>query len=300
MKNRKSSSFDSEIVQKNIEQYGSEHIRNSNIRVIRILSNIIESETGKKFIRLEMGVPGVKPSKYGIDAEIEALKSDVAGVYPPIDGIPELKHETSGFAKNFLDVDVSPASCLATVGSINGNYASFMLCGRRVRGQDTILFIDPGFPPQKQIARMLGLRQKSFDIYKHRGEKLRPKLEEMLEDKSVAAMIYSNPNNPSWMCFTDEELEIIAEMADKYNAIVIEDLAYFAMDFRKDLSKPGVPPYQNTVAKYTDNYILLISSSKIFSYAGQRIGMMLISDKLFNCRGFPYSTICFKSYVQNG
>jgi aspartate/methionine/tyrosine aminotransferase len=61
----------------------------------------------------------------------------------------------------------------------------------------------------------------------------------------------------------------------------MEDLAYFSMDFRKDYSKPGKPPYQPSVAKYTDNYILLISSSKIFSYAGQRIGSIIISPKLY-------------------
>jgi aspartate/methionine/tyrosine aminotransferase len=65
---------------------------------------------------------------------------------------------------------------------------------------------------------------------------------------------------------------------------VIEDLAYFGMDFRKDYSKPGEPPYQPTVAHYTDNYVLLISSSKVFSYAGQRIGMMVISDKVFETK----------------
>ena len=69
------------------------------------------------------------------------------------------------------------------------------------------------------------------------------------------------------------------------------------MDFRRDMSKPGVPPYQPTVAKYTDTYILTISSSKAFSYAGQRTSMMIISDKLFN-RRYPslknfYSTDIF-------
>ena len=63
---------------------------------------------------------------------------------------------------------------------------------------------------------------------------------------------------------------------------MIEDLAYFGMDFRKDYSKPGEPPYQPSVSHYTDNYLLLISSSKVFSYAGQRIGMMVMSNKLFN------------------
>ena len=72
----------------------------------------------------------------------------------------------------------------------------------------------------------------------------------------------------------------------KYDVIVIEDLAYFGMDFRKDYSNPGLPPYQPTIGRYTDDYIILISSSKIFSYAGQRIGMMAISDHLFD-RHYP-------------
>ena len=100
-------------------------------------------------------------------------------------------------------------------------------------------------------------------------------------------MLYSNPNNPSWICFNEEELAIIGELSRKYDVIVIEDLAYFGMDFRKDYSNPGKPPFQPTVAKYTDDYILLISSSKIFSYAGQRIGMMAISDHLIRTDQYP-------------
>jgi aspartate/methionine/tyrosine aminotransferase len=58
------------------------------------------------------------------------------------------------------------------------------------------------------------------------------------------------------------------------------------MDFRKEYSVPGKPPYQPTIGKYTDNYVILISSSKIFSYAGQRIGIMAISDHLYD-RQYP-------------
>ena len=81
---------------------------------------------------------------------------------------------------------------------------------------------------------------------------------------------------------TDEELRTIGNLANKYDVIIMEDLAYFAMDFRQDLSKPFEAPYQPSVAKYTDNYILLISGSKAFSYAGERIGVTCISDKLFH------------------
>ncbi len=83
-----------------------------------------------------------------------------------------------------------------------------------------------------------------------------------------------------------KNLQLSVNCARKYDVIVIEDLAYFGMDFRKDYCNPGKPPFQPTVAHYTDDYIMLISSSKIFSYAGQRIGMMAISDHLFN-RSYP-------------
>ena len=107
---------------------------------------------------------------------------------------------------------------------------------------------------------------------------------EEIEKGHYSSILYSNPNNPSWICLNEEELKNIGDISKKYDITVIEDLAYFGMDFRKDLSRPGVSPFQPTVAKYTDNYILLISSSKAFSYAGQRIGMMIIAPALFERR----------------
>jgi len=69
---------------------------------------------------------------------------------------------------------------------------------------------------------------------------------------------------------------------NEYDAIVLEDLAYFAMDFRKDFETPFEAPFQPSVGKYTDNYVLLISGSKAFSYAGQRIGVVAMSDNLYH------------------
>ncbi|MFC2103348.1 aminotransferase class I/II-fold pyridoxal phosphate-dependent enzyme [Bacteroidota bacterium] len=271
-----------EIVKKKIEESGLSDVGKASIREIKRLVDQIEKETGEKFIRMEMGIPGLPAAKYGVDAEIEALKKGVASIYPDIQGIPELKTEASKFIKLFLGIDVNPEGCIPTVGSMQGSFASFITVNRMYREKDTILFLDPGFPVHKQQLNVLGQKWESFDVYDFRGEKLRDKLESILEKGNISGMIYSNPNNPSWICFTEDELKIIGDMANKYNVVVLEDLAYFAMDFRKDLFTPGQPPYQASVARYTDNYILLISSSKAFSYAGQRIGLLAISDSLYN------------------
>ncbi len=280
----KDTPIDFDIVTDMIRELNVPVVGKATIREIKRLVDNIEAASGKKFIRMEMGVPGLPPAKIGTDAEIEALQRGVAAIYPDIDGIPSLKKEASLFVKNFLDIDVDPAGCIPTVGSMQGGFASFMTLSRMHKERDTTLFIDPGFPVHKQQHKVMGLKFESFDVYEYRGDKLHAKLESYFKQGNIHSVLYSNPNNPSWICFTDQELRTIGDLANQYNVVILEDLAYFGMDFRKDYSKPGVPPYQPTVAKYTDNYILLISSSKAFSYAGQRIGMMVISNKLFNSR----------------
>lgn len=281
----KDTPIDYDIVKSEISSSGLQNVGRASIREIRRLIDHIEGATGKKFIRMEMGIPGLPACQIGVDAEIDALKNKgIASLYVDIDGIPDLKYETSRFCKLFLDIDVNPRDCIPTVGSMQGSFAAFFTIHRMNTEKDTTLFIDPCFPMHKQQQHMLGFKYERFDIYNYRGEKLRAKLELYFEKGNISSVLYSNPNNPSWICFTEEELQIIGELATKYNVIILEDLAYFGMDFRKDISKPGVEPFQPTVAKYTDNYILFISSSKAFSYAGQRIAMMVVSDKIFNTK----------------
>lgn len=257
----------------------------ASIRELNRLVGEIEEESGKPFIRMEMGIPGLAAPEIAVDGEIRALKKGVGAIYPPFDGIAYLKYEISRFIKLFLDTDVQPGHCLPTVGSMQGCFLSMMMAGRRIEGRDGILFLDPGFPVNKKQAQVLGLPRDSFDVYDYRGERLRDKLESHLATHRMGALMYSNPNNPAWICFTEKELEIIGDLCTRYDVIALEDLAYFGMDFRKDYSTPGVPPFIPTVARYTDNYILLISSSKSFSLAGQRIGMTAISDRLFDSTG---------------
>ncbi len=274
-----------QIVKQEIDTMGLESVGMASIRELNRIVNNIETATGDSFIRMEMGVPGLAPPQIAVDAEIHALKQGVGSKYPPFDGIPQLKTEISAFVKNFVDIEIPAESCFPTVGSMQGCYMAMMCCGRRIQGKEKLLFIDPGFPVNKHQARVLGLPYAHFDVYEYRGDKLGPRLESFLEKGDVAAIMYSNPNNPAWICFTEKELETIGSLATQYDCIVMEDLAYFGMDFRKNYSIPGQPPFIPSVAKFTDNYILLISSSKSFSMAGQRIGMSAIPEKLFHSTG---------------
>ncbi|MDR3061022.1 MAG: pyridoxal phosphate-dependent aminotransferase [Dysgonamonadaceae bacterium] len=274
--------IDSSIVNEAIGKLKIKDFGRATIREVVAIANEVEKKSGVEFIRMEMGVPGLPPAKVGVNAEIKALQNGIASIYPVIDGLPELKYEASRFVKAFIDLDISPECCVPVTGSMQGTYTSFLVAGQCNPEKDTILFIDPGFPVQKQQILVMGYKYESFDIYNYRGDKLKTILESYLKKGNVAAVIYSNPNNPAWFCLKEEELKIIGDLATRYDTIILEDLAYFAMDFRKDLGIPFQPPFQSSIGKYTDNYLLLISGSKVFSYAGQRIGVVAISDKLYH------------------
>lgn len=284
-----------ETVDKLIQHFGVANITDLSIRQLGKLVAQIESESGEEFVHMEMGVPGLPPSEIGVMAEQEALQRGLASRYPNIEGIPEVKEEIARFAHNFLDIRVSQRVCIPTVGAMQASFAAFLGVARSRADRPYTLFIDPGFPVQKSQLELLGVPYKSFDILHYRGgKKLSKKLEEMLQVGDICSIAYSSPNNPSWISLTKEELQVIGNLANQYDVVVIEDLAYFGMDFRCNYGTPSTPPYQPTVAQYTDNYILLLSASKIFSYAGQRIGMMILSETLFD-RPFPNLTNYFPS-----
>lgn len=272
--------IDKNTLDKVLGSFGIEDITKATIRQMVSVAQALEEEADEKFVHLEIGNPGIPAERVGIDAECAALQSGIANQYPDIAGISCLKESASRFLRAFLNIEVAPKGIIPTVGSMQGSFTMMTLLKLRDPKKDTMLFINPGFPAQRSQAKLVGLKEASFDIYDYRGKKLEAKLEEMMAGGNVTALIYSNPNNPAWTNLTEEELEIIGRMATKHDVIVLEDLAYLGMDFRQDFGVPDCEPFVPTVARYTDNYVILLSASKIFSYAGQRIAVVCISDKL--------------------
>ena len=273
-----------ELVDGIIAGLGIQDFSRATIREVKLTASMAEKESGVEFIKMEMGIPGLPAAQVGVDAQVKALQDGIANLYPNIQGLPQLKQEASRFVKAFIGLDIDAEGCIPVSGSMQGTFASFLTCSQADRRRDTVLFIDPGFPVQKMQLQVMGVKYETFDVYDFRGERLGPKLESYLKKSNICAIVYSNPNNPSWICLNEDELATIGRLATQYDAIVMEDLAYFAMDFRQDLSQPFQPPYQPSVGRYTENYILLISGSKAFSYAGERIGVTCISDHLFRRR----------------
>jgi aspartate/methionine/tyrosine aminotransferase len=231
-----------------------------------------------EFLRFEFGIPGLIPQEIGPEEEIRILRDElqVLGTYPPFDGVPRLKKATVEFVKKFLNIQVDTKCCVPTVGAMHSGFICQSIAGRIHPESNTILYLDPGFPVNKLQTKFLGLREASIDLYDYRGEKLIDEIERRFSTGKIGGLLWSSPNNPSWVCLKKKELEGMGKLLTKYDVIGIEDAAYLGMDYRQDYSVPGQPPFIPTIGSFTNNYFLIISSSKIFSYAGQRIAVTII------------------------
>jgi aspartate/methionine/tyrosine aminotransferase len=271
-----------EAVRKIVERQGID-IRRASIREMNQLVNAIEDQLGTSFIRMEFGIPGLPTSPVALEGERKALcERGVGHVYAPFEGVPELKAEAARFVRLYLGLDIPAESCVPTVGAMEGCFATLALATRRHRDRRTVLFLEPGFPVNKLQARFLGAPTAHIDFYDHRGDKLIEAVEQRAARGDLCAILWSSPNNPSWIILQESELRGLAEICDRHDLIAIEDLAYFGMDVRQDYFNPGQPPYQPTVLRYTDRAVCIISSSKIFSYAGQRIALAILPPGLMN------------------
>ena len=192
-----------EIVDQLIEELGIKDFAKATIREVKQVAAKAEAASGVEFVKMEMGIPGLPAAKVGVDAQIKALQDGIANMYPDIQGYPELKKQASRFVKAFINVDVNAEGCVPVTGSMQGAFASFLTCSQADKKKDTVLFIDPGFPVQKMQLQVQGVKYETFDVYDYRGEKLGPKLESYLSKGNICAIIYSNPNNPSWVCLTE-------------------------------------------------------------------------------------------------
>ena len=161
--NMKNTPIDYDIVNETIDEMSIPDFGKATIREVVAIASRLEEKTGQEFIHMEMGVPGLPPAAVGVEAEIEALRNGVASIYPVIDGLPRLKKEAARFVKAFIDVDVDPQGCVPVVGSMQGTFTSFLVAGQCNPEKDTILFIDPGFPVQKQQIVVLGYKYEAFE-----------------------------------------------------------------------------------------------------------------------------------------
>lgn len=101
---------------------------------------------------------------------------------------------------------------------------------------------------------------------------------DVLEDafrKRPKAIIVCNPSNPCGKVFTRSELEIIASLAEKYDAFVITDEVYEHIVY-----KPNEHVYMASLPGMAERTITCNSLSKTYSITGWRLGYVYAAPSI--------------------
>ena len=103
-------------------------------------------------------------------------------------------------------------------------------------------------------------------------------LEDAMKQPGVKALVLCNPSNPSGKVVTREELQIIADLAIKYDLYVITDEVYEHIVFA-----PHRHTYLATLPGMRERTIECSSLSKSYSITGWRLGYVLAAEPIMNC-----------------
>ena len=233
---------------------------------------------GFQVIGMDMGIPGLDTPQFILDAQKAAITGKACSQYAPFDGIPQLKEAVSYFVNQFLGITVEPRDCIPTVGGMHGCKEAIGIVGRLDRTKNNILVLTPSFSVNFLQGKVYDVKMQHLDFHELYGNNLVAAIDQVFQQGTIAGILWSSPNNPTWRVFSERELEGIGKLCTNYNVIAIEDAAYFGLDSRMtDRRAPGKPPYFPTIATYTKNWIKILSASKIFDYAGERVGAAIIS-----------------------
>lgn len=222
-------------------------------------------------INLSQGFPDFEPP-----GEILKRLAEVSGEdfhqYSITWGAQNFREALAAKQKQFMGIDIDPdKEIVVTCGSTEAMMAAMMTVadpGDKVivfspfyenYGADTILSgAEPVYVP---------LNPPRFDFDA-----------EVLENafkQGVKALILCNPSNPSGKVFSLSELQIIADLAIKYDAYVITDEVYEHIVY-----DPYEHVYISTLPGMRERTICCSSLSKTYSITGWRLGYTIASPEI--------------------
>lgn len=247
---------------------------------------------GKNIIAMYVGQPDIK-TPVGFFEAIRDFQPEVLS-YGENNGNPELRKAISKYYHSY-GIDFNPDEIFITVA---GSEALLFSLISTCDAGDNILAVEPLYTDYNSITKEVNVEIKPITTGPENGYHLpsRERIESLIDEKTKAILM-NHPNNPTGVVYTDEEINMICDIATENDLFIISDEVYreFVYDGLKYTSFAHVD-------KVKDNVIIVDSISKRFSACGARIGSIASKNKDFvaNIGKLCQSRICAPTLEQIG
>lgn len=224
---------------------------------------------GTKVYHLNIGQPDLPTPKPFWDT-LAHLNMEVLA-YCPSDGFASYKAKFSEYY-NSLGISVTPSNFIITNGGSEALLFGMMSC---LNEGDEVIIPEPMYANYIGFATSGNIVVKPVPCAIENGFALPPisEFEKAISPKTKAILI-CNPNNPTGYLYSRQELEVLREIALKYDLFLFVDEVYREFVY-------GDEPHFSALKLegVTENIVVIDSISKRFSACGARIGALVTRNK---------------------
>lgn len=223
-------------------------------------------------INLSLGDPDLITHDIIIDnAFADAKKGHTK--YTDFRGDPELREEICKYYKEEYNMTVKDEEVFVCASACLGMYLALEAI---VDDGDEVILQAPYFTPYPQQVELARGIPVELPTYEEEDFQINIDRLESLITERTKALVINSPSNPTGNCLTVETMEKIAEIAVKYDLVVIADDIYTSFSYQN----PFVP--FASLPGMQERTIILNSFSKNFTMTGWRVGNIIAPEYIIN------------------
>lgn len=265
----------------------------SGIRKVFEAAGQLEKQ-GKDIINLGIGRPNFDTPAHIKEAAKKSL--DEGNVfYTSNYGTEGLRTAVAEKLKRDNGLDYDMSDVIVTVGA--NQAVSIAMTGLLDPG-DEVLVPNPSWLHYFYCADLVGAKTVSYPLLEENGFNVIPEDIEKLVTPNTKMIIVNSPNNPTGSILSKESLQAIADIANKYDLIVLSDEIY-----EKLIYDDSVHYSIASLDGMKERTVLIHGVSKSYSMTGWRIGFAVSANKEFisaMIRVLQYTVTCANSFAQDG
>lgn len=216
-------------------------------------------------IDLSLGDPDLVTDPIIIDKAFEDARKGHTK-YTDFRGDAELRQEICNYYKEEYDYEVDDEEIFVTASGTHAMCLAF--CSILDPGDEVIIHA-PYYTYYTTQIKFAGGVPVILDCYEEEGFQLNVQRMETLITERTKAIVVNTPNNPTGVCMTRETLMAVAELAKKYDLLVVADDIYTAYSF----GEPFIP--MTSLPGMKERTITLNSYSKDYTMTGWRVGQII-------------------------
>ncbi|HVF99873.1 MAG TPA: aminotransferase class I/II-fold pyridoxal phosphate-dependent enzyme, partial [Chloroflexia bacterium] len=222
-------------------------------------------------VNLSQGFPDFAAEEWLKEAAREAVARDV-NQYAPSQGTLRLRKAIAAKAESFMGLTFDPAhEITVTNGATEAIYDVMQVL---VGPGDEVIVFEPYYDSYVPSIVFAGGTPRFVTLESPDWSFDRQLLASLFNERT-RAIILNTPHNPTGKVFSQDEMELIADLCKRYDALAITDEVYehLVFDGHRHVYMAALPDMR-------DRTVTISSASKTFSVTGWKVGYVLAPPDL--------------------